>query len=270
MTETCSTGTISEKDDLSVGEVGVPLPDVDLKLVSWNEGCYSVSDEGGARGEIHLGGGNIASGYYNMPDKTNEEFYEENGKRWFKTGDIGQIMPNGAVKIIDRKKDLVKLQMGEYVSLGKIESILKLHKIVENICVCAEPTESFTVCLIVPDEQQLTSFVAAKKTSGNGSFTLQEILQNGSVLREILQELTRHGLSMGLEKFEMPKKLTLITDLWTPDSGMVTAAMKLKRKEIGAKYAPEIRQMYSEATQNTVIDFKTLPTGLNNNKIAPA
>ena len=41
-----------------------------------------------------------------MPEKTAEEFYEKDGRRWFKTGDIGQIMPDGSVKIIDRKKDL--------------------------------------------------------------------------------------------------------------------------------------------------------------------
>ena len=90
----------------------------------------------------------VAAGYYNMPDKTAEDFYDADGVRWFKTGDIGQAMPNGTIKIIDRKKDLVKLQMGEYVSLGKVESNLKIHALIENICVCARPIESFTVALI--------------------------------------------------------------------------------------------------------------------------
>lgn len=47
-------------------------------------------------------------------------FREEGGVRWFYTGDIGEMSPSGSIKIIDRKKDLVKLQFGEYVSLGKV------------------------------------------------------------------------------------------------------------------------------------------------------
>ena len=93
-----------------------------------------------------------------MPEKTAEDFYEENGKRWFRTGDIGQAMQDGSFRIIDRKKDLVKLQMGEYVSLGKVESILKIHSLLDNICVYAKSSESFAVAIVVPDEVKLMEF----------------------------------------------------------------------------------------------------------------
>ena len=66
---------------------------------------------------------------------TAENFYTEGGKRWFRTGDVGELFEDGTLRIIDRKKDLVKLQLGEYVSLGKVESQLKTHPLVENICV---------------------------------------------------------------------------------------------------------------------------------------
>ena len=59
---------------------------VDIKLVSWNEGNYSVTDSVGPRGELHIGGDHVAAGYYNMPEKTDEDFYDQGGKRWFKTG----------------------------------------------------------------------------------------------------------------------------------------------------------------------------------------
>ena len=69
----------------------------------------------------------------------NTVFYGHNNpfllSRWFMTGDIGAFDADGVLRIIDRKKDLVKLQLGEYVSLGKVEAQLKTHPLVENICV---------------------------------------------------------------------------------------------------------------------------------------
>merc|ERR1712020_385088 len=114
-------------NDLRTGLVGPPLAGVDLKIVSWPEGGYTVHDPCGPRGEIVIGGNHVAKGYFNMQDKTDLDFFDgPEGYRWFKTGDIGHLLPDGNLKIIDRKKDLVKLQMGEYVSLGKVESCLRV------------------------------------------------------------------------------------------------------------------------------------------------
>ena len=76
------------------GRVGPPLFGVDIKLVDWEEGGYRVTDTVGPRGEIVIGGQHVAKGYYNMPEQTEQEFYDANGKRWFKTGDIGQVRDN--------------------------------------------------------------------------------------------------------------------------------------------------------------------------------
>ena len=88
-----------------------------------------------------LSGEPVAKGYYNMPDLTRESIVEDpaTGQRWFKTGDVGEFDEEGQLTIIDRKKDLVKLQLGEYVSLGKVEAQLKTHSLVENICVYGDP-----------------------------------------------------------------------------------------------------------------------------------
>jgi len=71
-----------------------------IKLVGWKEGNYSLDDKPYPRGEIHVGGNNVGHGYYKMPEKTAEDFYEENGIRWFKTGDIGMIDETGNMSII--------------------------------------------------------------------------------------------------------------------------------------------------------------------------
>jgi len=255
LTETCATAIIMDTDDISVGRVGTPLQGVDIKIVSWNEGGYSVTDQAGARGEIHIGGPHVAAGYYNMPEKTAEDFYEENGKRWFRTGDIGQAMQDGSFRIIDRKKDLVKLQMGEYVSLGKVESILKIHSLLDNICVYAKSSESFAVAVVVPDEVKLMEF--SEKLILKKGMPHEELCRDFKVIKEVLKDLTNHGLKMGLEKFEIPKQIVLIPELWTPDSGLVTAAMKLKRKDIEKKYSAEIEKMYSVTTNTQKIDMKS-------------
>ena len=90
----------------------------------------------------------ISKGYFKLPEKTQEDFFEEDGLRWFRTGDVGEFDKNGKLKIVDRKKDLVKLQLGEYVSLGKVEAQLKTHHLVENICVYGDPYQKYTVALV--------------------------------------------------------------------------------------------------------------------------
>jgi long-chain acyl-CoA synthetase len=118
-----------------------------VQLISWEEGGYRISDSPMPRGEVVIGGHSITKGYFNNEAKTDEVYkvrffiltaavtecmyyhfmivlcvlqVDERGVRWFYTGDIGQFHPDGCVEIIDRKKDIVKLQHGEYVSLGKV------------------------------------------------------------------------------------------------------------------------------------------------------
>lgn len=109
---------IVSDDDMTTGRAGAPTTVCDIRLVDWDEGNYRVTDKPFPRGEILIGGNNISPGYYKNPIKTKEDFLDEEGKRWFRTGDIGELQQDGVIRIIDRKKDLVKLQAGEYVSLG--------------------------------------------------------------------------------------------------------------------------------------------------------
>ncbi|XVF36903.1 hypothetical protein REPUB_Repub19eG0098900 [Reevesia pubescens] len=121
LTETCAGATFSEVDDTSVGRVGSPLPCSFIKLIDWPEGGYLTSDSPMPRGEIVVGGPSVTLGYFKNEEKTKEVYkVDERGMRWFYTGDIGQFHADGCLEIIDRKKDIVKLQHGEYVSLGKV------------------------------------------------------------------------------------------------------------------------------------------------------
>lgn len=120
-TETTGGACIMDADDESLERVGQPLLGLQIKLIDWEEGGYKVTDKPNPRGEIVVGGDSITAGYFKLDSTTNESYYTTpDGIRWFLTGDIGEVFPNGTFKIIDRKKDLIKLQFGEYVSLGKV------------------------------------------------------------------------------------------------------------------------------------------------------
>merc|ERR1719369_1110935 len=150
LTETTCMGTCMMAGDSTTGKVGAPMAGMEIKMVNWEEGNYRVSDMPRPRGEIIIGGASVARGYFKNEEKTKEDFYDEGGKRWFRTGDIGEMFDDGTLRIVDRKKDLVKLQLGEYVSLGKVESQLKTHPLVENICVYGDSYQSYTVAVMVP------------------------------------------------------------------------------------------------------------------------
>lgn len=108
-------------NDLQDGECGVPLHSVRYYLKDWPDGGYYPTDQPNPRGEIIVGGETVSQGYFQMTEETAASFYiDNNGERWFETGDIGEVLPNGTLMIIDRKRDLQKLANGEFVSLGKV------------------------------------------------------------------------------------------------------------------------------------------------------
>ena len=124
-TETGGSGCFAIKGCWKVGTCGPPLPNVRVKLVDWDEGNYRATDKPHPRGEIVIGSKAVSScGYYKNEEASKEVFYQEDDLHWFRTGDIGEMLDDGTIKIIDRKKDLVKLAFGEYVSLGKVIKIL--------------------------------------------------------------------------------------------------------------------------------------------------
>ena len=219
------------------------MQDVNIKLVNWEEGNYKVTDQPCPRGEVYIGGNNVAAGYYENEAKTKEEFFtDDEGRRWFKTGDIGQFESDGTLRIIDRKKDLVKLQFGEYVSLGKVESVLKGCPVVANVCIFGDSTQSYVVAVVCPVKEILTE-IAAK--FGKREMELEQMVQDKDVTGAVLREIMNHAKKSSLEKFEIPGAVTLTGIEWLPETGLTTAAMKLKRKPLSDYYEKDIRRMYN-------------------------
>jgi long-chain acyl-CoA synthetase len=134
------------------------------------------------------------------------------------------------LQIIDRKKDLVKLQMGEYVALSKVENAMKLCPFVENALCYALSTKSSTVALIVPNEAALRAKCKAAASAGADA-TLAALCADTAVVAEVLAAL-KDVCKSKLAAFEIPAKIAMVSTPWTPENDMVTAALKLKRVQI--------------------------------------
>ncbi|KAK7393771.1 hypothetical protein VNO78_22335 [Psophocarpus tetragonolobus] len=243
LTETFAGASFSEWNDSKVGRVGPPLPCSYIKLISWEEGGYLISDKPMPRGEIVVGGFSVTAGYFKNEEKTNEVFkVDERGMRWFYTGDIGQFHPDGCLEIIDRKKDIVKLQHGEYVSLGKVEAALSSCDYVDNIMVYADPFYNYCVALVVASYQSLEKWA---QQSGIEHRDFSELCSKPETVTEVLQSITKVAKATKLVKSEIPAKIKLLPDPWTPESGLVTNALKIKREQLKAKFKDDLLKLYA-------------------------
>jgi len=90
----------------------------------------------------------------------------------------------------DRKKDLVKLQAGEYVSLAKVETALKLCPLVDNVCVYADSSKMNTVCLVVPNQKQVEA-LARRLGVEHAEWPL--VCENEALQAAVLKGLQEYG-----------------------------------------------------------------------------
>ncbi|XP_056140407.1 long-chain-fatty-acid--CoA ligase 4 [Lampris incognitus] len=240
LTETCGAGTITEVADISTGRVGAPLICCEIRLRDWVEGGYTNEDKPHPRGEILIGGPNVTMGYYRSESNDQDFFVDDKGQRWFCTGDVGEIHPDGCLQIVDRKKDLVKLQAGEYVSLGKVESALKNCSLIDNICAYANSEQNYIISFVVPNQKKLTELAKQRGIEG----TWEEICTHPDMEREVLRAIKQVAATIKLQRFEIPMKVHLSSEPWTPETGLVTDAFKLKRKELKNHYLHHIERMY--------------------------
>lgn len=252
LTETSGAASIMNAEDVSADRVGAPLPGCYLRLVDWEEGNYRTSDTPNPRGEIVVGGPCVTKGYYKNEELTKESFREEGGVRWFYTGDIGEIFPDGTLKIVDRKKDLVKLQFGEYISLGRVESVLKTCTLVDNLFVYGNSLHTYLVAVVAPNLKQLQRI--ARRLGRDEDFvanaTVKDLCQDAEVTKAAEEAILEYARGSGLLKTEVPGKVKLCVEEWKPDTGLVTATYKIRRKPLQVFYQRDIDAMYGTSEEN--------------------
>ncbi|NXJ78777.1 ACSL5 ligase, partial [Trogon melanurus] len=236
----CSAGcTFSMPGDWTTGHVGAPLVCNIIKLDDVEEMNYFSSNN---EGEVCIKGPNVFKGYLKDPEKT-EEAIDKDG--WLHTGDIGKWLPNGTLKIIDRKKNIFKLAQGEYIAPEKIENIYVGSAPVAQVFVHGESLRSFLIGIVVPDPETLPEFAA--KLGVKGSY--EDMCKNPAVKKAILEDMIRLGKEAGLKSFEQVKDLYIHTEMFSVENGLLTPTLKAKRAELVKLFQQQIEALYSSTQE---------------------
>nr|XP_043898296.1 long-chain-fatty-acid--CoA ligase 6 isoform X2 [Solea senegalensis] len=232
----CTAGcTYTTPGDWTPGHVGAPLPCNLIKLVDVPEKNYFAAK---GEGEVCVKGPNVFKGYLKDPEKTAETLDADG---WLHTGDIGKWLPNGTLKIIDRKKHIFKLAQGEYISPEKIENIYIRSEPVSQLYVHGDSLQSCLVGIVVPDPEVMPQWAKKKGMLG----TYNDLCKNTELKKAILEDLVRLGKASGLHSFEQVKNIYVHDEMFSINNGLLTPTLKAKRPELKEFFKARIDELYS-------------------------
>lgn len=219
LTETTAASCVNHPDDIKPWTVGPPIPGVEIKIAS--------------DGEILIKGPSRMLGYYNMPEETKAAIDDEG---WFHTGDIGE-MEGKYLKITDRKKDLLVLANGKNIAPQAIENKLRESPLISEAVLFGDGME-YVCALLIPN------FEAVKKQMADAGVQAPENEQ--LIGLEKVKELIKgevDKVNKTLADYEKVKKHVLLDHQFSIEGGELTPSMKVKRKVVKEKYAPQIQSM---------------------------
>ena len=230
LTETSPVTNVNTLDHWRIGTVGRPVPGTEIRIAE--------------DGEILIRGPQVMKGYYGLPEKTAEVLAPDG---WFATGDIGEISEDGFLRITDRKKDLIKTSGGKYVAPQPIENRLKKNPFIDQAVVVGE-ARKFCSVLVVPAFDHLVDWARGQKKT---VFDVRTLLEDETVQKvlmdQVFSELT------DLARFEMPKKIGLLSSAFTVEDGTLTPTQKVKRKEVLRLYVDFIDGFYDESAEDRTV-----------------
>jgi len=189
-------------------------------------------------GEILCQGPNIMVGYWNN-EKATQEAIDEDG--YFHTGDIGHMDDQGRLYITDRKKELIITSGGKKVAPQPIENQLKEDKYISQAVLIGD-NRNFISVLIVPNFDSLVRWAGYKKLQFASH---AELIQNPLAYAKIgsrVEKVNEH-----LSNYERIKKMVLLEEEMTLESGQLTPSLKVKRRVVNQMYAAQIEGMYRES-----------------------
>ena len=224
LTESSPVTNVNLPEDIRFGTVGPPIPGTSIRIAE--------------DGEILMRGPQIMKGYFGKPELTREAI-DPGG--WLHSGDIGQLDDDGYLTITDRKKNLIVTAAGKNIAPQPIEERIARSPFVEQVVLLGDKRK-FPIMLVVPSFQAFRVALPGKviKESDRHEF------RDSPALHQLLESDINPRLST-LARYERPKRMLVVTDSFTVANGMLTPTLKVKRRQIAARYADRIEQLYAEA-----------------------
>lgn len=235
MTESSAMCALLTPEFFQYSCVGGPMPSVEVKLRDVAEAGYYSQGEV-PQGEILIRGPSVTQGYLNRPELTAEAFTKDG---WLCTGDVGQWNKDGTLCLIDRKKNLVKLQGGEYIAIERLESVYKSVDLVSNICLIASSDAKQPMAVVFPREDNLRNALNEANLPDLAKLTLENQVADPRTAKVILNQLNQKGKDEHFATIELLKNVVVVAEELP-----LTAAQKVQRKEVASKYADRIKKVY--------------------------
>lgn len=229
MTELSPAHTVNTPKYNRPGSVGKPILGCSVKIDK------TLTGENSKDGEIIAYGPNVMVGYHNLPDKTAEVIREDGGMA---SGDRGWVDEDGFLYITGRIKEQYKLENGKYVFPVALEESIKLSSSIEN-CMVEGANKRYNVALVVPDFAALVGWAEENGLPSNPSDLVKEKKLEEHILDEIKKTCSEFA------GYEVPKKVILISEPFTPENGILTQTLKLKRREVMKRYGDDMDKLYS-------------------------
>jgi long-chain acyl-CoA synthetase len=205
-----------------LGYVGKPIPGTECK----------IADDG----EILIKGPQVMKGYFHNDEATQAAFTPDG---FFKTGDIGEIDPEGYLRITDRKKELIITRGGKNIPPQPIEIAFNTDPFVEQIYVSGD-NRNYLVALLVPDFVRLQEWAKEKGIE----FSSQEDLVKKKPVLDLYRKSVDQ-VNRNLAKYETIKRFAVLPNAFTEAGGELTPTQKLKRRVIEKKYKDLIESLYA-------------------------
>src|SRR5579862_8338850 len=173
LTETSPVIALNTPVNHRIGTVGKTLPNLEVRIAE--------------DGEIIVRGPSVFKGYWNRPDETKAAL--ENG--WFKTGDIGNIDPDGYLSVTDRKKDLIKTSGGKFIAPQPIENALKLSPYVGVAAILGD-RRKFPAVMISPNFASLEEWARTNNIEFHSRADLVANPKVQSLYEEVVEEINQN------------------------------------------------------------------------------